>query len=320
MRYSWLIALVLMAAFVRADEAAVRAALTKSLGYLAREGDRWMEDKDCISCHHLPELLWSHREAAARGFSVDQAKFNEWLAWADERANQKQHGLEQASLMLLAMPGRAAKAHLERVTSEQKPDGSWKPGNQFIGMQKRGEPDAVANALRLHLIALQSAAKPSEMKDKALARCAPLLQKKETPTTVESLVFRLDHARQSAKTEEAEKWQKTILQHQRGDGGWSSMIGANMSDPLATGQVLWALRDAAPGSAAAVATAKAQSWLLGTQSADGAWPIDITHISKIDRSAPAKAKSFKDATDIYRYWAAGWAAIGLLQSLPVVAH
>jgi hypothetical protein len=40
----------------------------------------------------------------------------------------------------------------------------------------------------------------------------------------------------------------------------------------------------------------------------------------VDRSASAKAKSFKDATAIYTYWGAGWATIGLLQSVSAPAR
>jgi hypothetical protein len=54
-----------------------------------------------------------------------------------------------------------------------------------------------------------------------------------------------------------------------------------------------------------------------TQREDGGWPADFTRISTGDRSAPAKAKSFKDATMIYTYFASGWATIGLLQAVPL---
>ncbi len=90
-----------------------------------------------------------------------------------------------------------------------------------------------------------------------------------------------------------------------------------MSDVLATGQVLYVLQENAADQHVADAVARAQHWLLQTQSADGSWPIDITHISQNDRSGPAKAKSFKDATGIYTYWGSSWATIGLLQGVPV---
>ena len=94
-------------------------------------------------------------------------------------------------------------------------------------------------------------------------------------------------------------------------------MGENQSDPLATGEVLYALQPSSSDPPTAEAIARAQHWLLKTQRDDGSWPIDITHISKIDRSAPAKAKSLKDATGIYTYWGTSWATIGLLQGVPL---
>ena len=70
-----------------------------------------------------------------------------------------------------------------------------------------------------------------------------------------------------------------------------------------------------PTSADAIA--RAQNWLIETQRDDGGWPIDITHVSKVDRSAPAKADSVKNATGIFTYWGSGWATIGLLQGVPM---
>jgi len=262
-------------------------------------------------------MLWSHREAKLRGFVVDQAKFDEWLAWADERSKNKGPGLEMLALMKLALPDRPSPELTKIILAEQKPDGSWKPAGQFAGMQKRGEADAQANSARVFLLAL---AKPetSSDADAALKKAAAYLAKKDAPTAAESLVFRTLYARGAGKPEGVAALRDQILKQQRGDGGWSSIIGENMSDPLATGQVLYALQPdvSEPGVAAAIA--RAQRWLVKTQDADGSWPIDVTHISKVDRSAPEKAKSFKDATMIYTYFGAGWATIGLLQSVPLV--
>lgn len=134
---------------------------------------------------------------------------------------------------------------------------------------------------------------------------------------MESLVFRTLYARRFGKPDEAGTLAKDILKRQRGDGGWSYILGENMSDVLATGQVLYVLQENATDPAKANAIARAEHWLLQTQRADGSWPIDITHISQVDRSDPAKAKSFKDATGIYTYWGCAWATLGLLQGVPV---
>ena len=295
----------------------LRGAIGKGLDFLAKDGEEWMAKKDCNGCHHMPEMLWSHREAKLRGFAVDQKKFDEWLAWAGQRATDKKPGLEQAALMLFAMPDRPAPELIKLIAEDQKADGSWKPAGQFADMQKRGAPDAQANAARLFLLGLAASQATLSEADAARAKAAALLAKKDQPMSAESLVFRTLYARKFGKPEDADALREQILKQQRGDGGWSSLIGENMSDPLATGQVLYALQPSSSDSRTAGAIVRAQQWLLRTQRDDGSWPIDITHISKMDRSAPAKAKSFKDATGIYTYWGSGWAVIGLLQSVPL---
>lgn len=296
-------------------EAELHATITRGLGFIAKAGDQWMEDKSCNSCHHIPLLLWGQREAKRRGFDVEQKKFDEWLAWSVERAADKKPGLEEAALMILAMPERPAPELVKLLSTEQKSDGSWNPAGQFSTMQKRGTPDATANSTRLNLLALATLKEAAPQSDAAHARASAMLQKKDAATSTESLVFRARFARRFGKPEEANAICKDIIKQQRGDGGWSSFIGENMSDPLATGQVLHVLQTSDPSTAEAIA--RAQHWLIQTQREDGSWQSDITHISKMDRSAPAKAKSFKDASEIYRYWGSAWATIGLLQAVPV---
>src|ERR1044071_1914839 len=55
-------------------DAEVRKAVERSLPYLEREGVAWIEKHDCISCHHVSFLLWSHNAAKSAGIAVDQAK------------------------------------------------------------------------------------------------------------------------------------------------------------------------------------------------------------------------------------------------------
>jgi len=299
------------------SETEMRAVITRGLGFLVKEGDEWMAIKNCNSCHHLPELLWSHRAAKERGFAVDPKKFDEWLTWALERIKEKKPQPEEAALMILAMPDRPAPDLVKRLAAEQKTDGHWEPAGQFSSMQKRGASDARFNTTRLSLIALATPQPAAPELEVGRANASRMLQKENEPTSMESLVYQTVYARRFGKQEDTDVLLQQILKQQRGDGGWSSIIGENMSDPLATGQVLYALQPSSSNQPTDAAIARAQAWLVKTQLADGSWPIDITHISKVDRSAPAKAKSFGDATGIYTYWGSSWATIGLLQGVPV---
>src|SRR5436190_1930083 len=64
------------------DEAVVRTAVSRSLPYLEKEGVAWMQNRGCLSCHHVPFLLWSHRAAQAKGIPLDADKLRAWTDWS----------------------------------------------------------------------------------------------------------------------------------------------------------------------------------------------------------------------------------------------
>ena len=110
-----------MNAVVRADdsaqvnETAVRDAVSRSLSFLDREGVAWMEIHSCMSCHHVPFLLWSHRSAQAKGFIVDSLKLAEWDEWTrkDSLANRNLFTLRPYDL------GRPEAASLPEAVKEK---------------------------------------------------------------------------------------------------------------------------------------------------------------------------------------------------------
>ena len=72
------------------NDTAVRDAVSRSLPFLEKEGVAWMKDRHCMSCHHVPLLLWSHRSAQAKGFKLDSQKLAGWDEWTrkDSLANR----------------------------------------------------------------------------------------------------------------------------------------------------------------------------------------------------------------------------------------
>lgn len=68
----------------RDSDAAVRAAIERSLPFLEKEGVAWMDERGCMSCHHVPFMLWSHRAAQSHGLTVDAKKLAEWDQWAQK--------------------------------------------------------------------------------------------------------------------------------------------------------------------------------------------------------------------------------------------
>lgn len=300
----------------RAEEAQLRAAITKGLGFLAKDGDRWMDERDCTSCHHMPALLWSHREAAERGFAIDQKKFGEWLEWVNAQDASKKPVAEQAAYTILALPERSAPVLAKAIIDRVLPDGSWKPAGQLSDMQLRGPVEAKAYTMRLLLLALATSKDAGDAAEAARARAAAYFSKEVPARSVDTLMYRLLYAKKFGPPGEVTGIRDQLLKRQRRDGGWSYILDENQSDALGTGEALYALA-AAPDASTEKAAARAQEWLLSTQQEDGGWATDYTHLSKIDRSGPERAKSRKDIEQIYGYWGTAWATIGLLQAFPV---
>jgi hypothetical protein len=72
------------------DPAKIREAVSRSLPYIEKEGTGWIRDHHCLSCHHVPFLLWSHQEAQAKGVLVDARKLAGWVDWSrDESVKQR---------------------------------------------------------------------------------------------------------------------------------------------------------------------------------------------------------------------------------------
>ena len=113
----------LVSAVVLADEpavtqptdAAVREAVSRSLPFLEQGGVEWMNNRGCMSCHHVPFLLWTHRAAQARGLTVDAKKMAEWDEWCqkDSLSHRNSHRLQTYDL------GRVEAAKLPDTVREK---------------------------------------------------------------------------------------------------------------------------------------------------------------------------------------------------------
>src|SRR5262249_34960021 len=59
-----------------------RARVERSLPYVEKVGTAWMQERKCNSCHNVTFLLWTHNEAAARGFHIDRTRLTRWTKWS----------------------------------------------------------------------------------------------------------------------------------------------------------------------------------------------------------------------------------------------
>ena len=121
--------------------------------------------------------------------------------------------------------------------------------------------------------------------------------------TVQTLALRLIVAHQFGTPDQVETIRSELLHRQNSDGGWSWWQD-EASNAFATGQALYALGRTGSGSGDAVVR-KGWQFLAGTQAPDGSW------------AAPQEAINTRARKlNVYTFWGAAWATIGILETLP----
>jgi squalene-hopene/tetraprenyl-beta-curcumene cyclase len=142
--------------------------------------------------------------------------------------------------------------------------------------------------------------KAAESRDRALRFLAAATPGKSTEWYAAKLL--LDHQQQN-KQASADALAR-LLALQNPDGGWGWLVD-DSSDALGTGIALYALTlvDAAANDEA---IRKAIHFLTSTQEADGSWQVRGTKKAKKD-----------SIEETATYWGTAWAAIGMLQTIPV---
>src|SRR5215831_11212721 len=124
----------------------LRAAIEKSLPFLEKSSAAWRTDRKCVTCHQVPFTIWALNDAMARGFAVDSAKLDDLTGWAFEfcttnkLGDQPTGGFHLTSVdMILSQGGMKPRADALKAyvlfeslfAKRQKPDGSWREGNQI---------------------------------------------------------------------------------------------------------------------------------------------------------------------------------------------
>jgi hypothetical protein len=81
----------------------VRAAIERSLPFVQAEGERWIAEKKCVTCHQVPFMVWALNAAADRGIELNRQKRNECGSWAIDWKNMAtKEDLDQGEQYTLA--------------------------------------------------------------------------------------------------------------------------------------------------------------------------------------------------------------------------
>jgi Squalene-hopene cyclase N-terminal domain len=187
----------------------------------------------------------------------------------------------------------------------QLPGGSWKADGQLPALRWDGE-DEMNNATTMwSLLAINASPSTDETLARSRARALEYLRTTKPGKTLQTLALRAIVAHDFDEPSEAEQWRKELLSRQNADGGWSWWKENHESDAFATGQALYALgRIGRAGSDPAVN--KAWHFLTSTQGEDGGWKVPQQAINTRERKL-----------NVYSFWGAAWATIGMLETLPL---
>ena len=308
------------------SETAVRQTVLKSLPYIERQGLYWIEKKKCVSCHRVSFMTWSLSAAARRGFDVDLARVNEWIDWSIEQgipkpegdkpaATKNADGLSQQLISRDEYPSVEHRAEVWRryvdlILAEQRADGSWKPAGQLPGQKRKLDETTDVSAV-WHSLALTrelASENDSARKEKLLstidAATKSFSARKEAAST-EWYVVRLLLAVATDDESAVDATTKELLALQKSDGSWG-WLKSDPGDALATGMALYALeKSTAASTSTDAAVRSAIKFLVETQRDDGSWAVKGTKEKKASIEETAV------------YWGTTWAAIGLLETLPV---
>ncbi len=287
------------------DPEVVRSAVARSLPLLRAQGEAWIEEHGCVSCHHVPFLIWSHNAAHDQGLEVDVAALGAWTDWALEKTDRYDNkNLDGMHQLILGRSNSAAAAGDrftsvgERLLSRQQEDGSWHAAGQ-LPEQRRPETETDRATTIWSLLALDSLSYSTDSVVASWGRLQDSLETEGRETSQELVALRMVVEHELGNAGRAERWQLEVLELQNPDGGWG-WLREDASDALATGQTLYALARVGVGSEHP-AVRRAQRFLIDSQHDDGSWEVATTLRHPSD-------------PEISSYWGTGWAAVGMLRS------
>ena len=265
----------------------IAEALRRTVPLLQRADEAFRRKSGCVSCHH--DTLTPLALAGARriGVAVDEPLAGQQIAgvaayldgWRERVLQGKAIPGRSDSigqmLLALAVANRPADATTDAmalmVKAQQLPDGHW-PNFAHRPPSEASPFQVTATGLRV----LRTYAPAVHRRDfEAAARAAADWLLRATPRSTEDrafLLLGLGWSGLPASHPAVQKAARELLAQQRPEGGWPQLASLD-SDAYATGQALYALREAAGLGAGDAACQRAVAYLLGTQLQDGSWHV-----------------------------------------------
>lgn len=256
------------------------AVVAKAIPYLIKEGQSWIDQKGCVSCHQIPAMLWSLSAASDSGFDIDRDQLTEWFEWSLKPVNFVKPAQKKDFNLADTLAGNtdtlaALVVTLGQYDSHQRPNGwneqvitsllsgrtadaTWKPCGQ-LPAQKRPLPETTAATTAWTLISLlKLQANESRAANKAVGdvdfaasiRAIDAINQSDSKAVSTEWFATRILVEQQLGTEKTSGYdfshqrlrqlQADLIGHQNDDGGWGWLVGES-SDALGTGMALYAL-------------------------------------------------------------------------------
>jgi squalene-hopene cyclase-like protein len=305
-----------------ATQAAVSAAIEKSLPLLMQGAVGHRENRTCFACHNQGLPIVALTAAKDHGFTIDEEELGKQTAFIarflDGNRENYLQGKGQGgqadtagyALWTLAAAGwksdETTAAVTEYLLQRHKEKEYWQ--------NTSNRPPSEAGPFTTTYVALYGltwfgTAEQQQRIDNRTEQVRDWLIKAPAKDN-EDRVFRLLALKQaSAAAESIEAAAKELLAKQRADGGWAQLDGgepasAIESDAYATGSALVALHEAGGLADSDPAYQKGIAYLLKIQAADGSWHV----ISRSKPFQPYYESGFPHGKDQFISCAAsGWA-------------
>lgn len=301
----------------------IRQSVQRSIPYIEKGGHAWIEQKRCVTCHQVPQMIWALNLAKSHGLKHDVKGLQSANRWATQwknltKVHLRKEATEKETLLsendaiaalLLGKPetnsGQEKAGWVEKyrthLIESQLEDGSWTPMGQ-LPKQKRPlrETQEVSTMWALLGIATQSG--QLEIGESYVQKSQRWLGKETVGLSTEWWATRLMLERALDNNQVADRIRNKLLEWQQEDGGWGWLC-SERSDALGTGLAIFALaKDGIKTEDPKMR--KAIQFLISAQNKDGSWTVRGTKESDRNRSVPTSD-----------YWGTCWAVIGMLEAI-----
>jgi ankyrin repeat protein len=310
------------------DEA--RAAAGRALALVQASVASFERQRPCSSCHHQALAIDALRVARERGVAFDEEAARRSiernfrglgnLDKAVTAAAQIDPSLDWATWLSSAdaagvAPNLTAAVYAQHIARRQERDGRWitidvRPPQSFSTF--------TATALSARAMAAYLPQELAAERAERLARAKQWLRDTAARDTEDRAFQLLGLAWTGADESAMRPLAAQLKAAQRADGGWAQ-IPRLPSDAYATGQAMVALRKAGVAASDGAIT-RGMQYLLGQQKPDGSWLVatriheqDLVSPQYFDAEFPHGPNQFASLSGTL------WAAMALMESLPVVA-